>query len=329
MNVPTLTKILVIDVAGIGDLMLAVPAIRALRKGYPSSYIAVLTSPRCVDILKGCPYINDIFTLKSLIYLRKMRFDIAVNLYQLFSFLGAIKIMWLLRFIKPKITAGRNTDGKGNFFMFKVADSLNNLTYRHEVEITLDLVTLIGAKLDGTHLELWLDKYEQGKADALLEVYGIQQNILVGLNPGSYQSPKRWDVKHFAKVGKYIIDRYNAAILIFGDCKDKLIADRLSSNINNRCIVLAGKLNLKYTAAIISRCRLFITNDTGLMHIAVALGVPVIAIFGPSNPDRFGPYDRTDGKYIVIRKGDDINAVKAEDVIEAVESRMQKYVNKD
>ncbi|MDX1765071.1 MAG: hypothetical protein R3231_12195, partial [bacterium] len=174
-------RVLVVKAAGIGDLILAVPALRALRHRHPDALIDLLVTPKCADLFRNSPYVDQVHVIqtqgmtnrvtggdllplmKTLGRLRKKRYDMLINLYHLFSDKGARRMKQLCRVIRPRIAIGRNTDGRGTFFDAWIPDSWDApiLADRHEVDLNLDVVRLLGAVDPGQGLEFWVTQADQ------------------------------------------------------------------------------------------------------------------------------------------------------------------------
>jgi heptosyltransferase-2 len=138
------------------------------------------------------------------------------------------------------------------------------------------------------------------EARTLLSNEGVKDgDILLGLSPGAIFGPaKRWPPDRFAQIGDWAIERWNAKILIFGSKQEKIICDTVSNTMNHTAINLCGKTDLGKAMALIKSCDLFLSNDSGLMHIAGALKTPLVAIFGSTNPKATGPVG---SKSIIVR----------------------------
>ncbi len=307
-----LERILVVKAAGIGDLILAVPALRALRHRYPDALIDLLVTPKCADLFRNCPYVDDVHVLqtqgmtnritgggllplmKTLGRLRKQRYDMVINLYHLFSDRGARRMKQLCRVIGSRCVIGRNTDGRGSFYDAWIVDSWDAppLADRHEVDINLDVVRMLGAVDSGQGLEFWVTEADRL---ALKAIPGIRENagegaLQIVLNPASDAVYKRWPVAYFAELGDLLVDRLSARVLIVGAEGECALAARLAAAMKRPVIDLCGKLNLIDLAALLQESDLMVTNDTGPMHLSAAVGTPVIALFGPTRPSRYGPY---------------------------------------
>ena len=352
-------KILVVEVAGIGDLVMSIPALRALRKKYPRSYIAVLVSPRTVDLLKGCPYINDVFTLErdtfkffrkafsitaawhataSVFRLRAKKFDAVVNLYRVSSFWGNLRMQILFFLIKGKLNVGNAYRNWGRFYDLKIIAGPGDKL--HEVERKIKVVNLLGADTSDTKLELWIDKEDERAVRVLLNNEGVKENdFLIGLNPNSFQRANLWFEERFASVGDAIIEKYNAKVIIFGAAGDLPRINKITAGMKNKPLNLAGKITLGQYVALIKRLKAFITLDSGPMHIADVFKIPTLVLLGGEDPLRFGPY-RNDRAMVLqkkvgcnpcnnklrCRKMVCMEAITSEEVLKAFEELTDKYL---
>lgn len=303
-------KILIINLAGIGDFIMSSPAIRALRSYFPNAEIFLLVYSFNKELAEGSPYVNNIFTFDKICNLRnidtlfklsKEKFDIAINLYNLYSFKGIINMVLMLKIIGAKKSLGRNTDGKGFFYDYKFPERL--LDPMHQVQQMLNTVALIGAKDQRRDLEIWVPEGRSKNLDKFLKVNNISKDdFIIGLNPGSGRPSRRWPIEYFAKVADQLKNRYNAKIVITGSKNEIGLARRLNKLSQKQHIISSGEFSLPDLVNFIRMCRLYISNDTGPMHIANALGVPLIAIIG-GGPQSCYPYVKE--KTIILKKDKD------------------------
>lgn len=294
-------KILFIELAGIGDAILSGPAIRNLRRCFPAASIAVLTFPETAQLLEKCPYLDRLFVLRrgvagfsdsisTLIELRKMNFDKAINLYRLYSISGAFKMRLLLSLIKPKIKIGRNTDDRGSFFDIKIDDF--SVSQQHDAQVKLDLIEALGCRIEDKHLEVWFDDSDTQAIRSFLEKNSISDSdLLIGINPGSRRPSRRWREERYAAVADELVKKYKAKIIITGSQAEHGLIEKIICKMFHPPIDTCGRLSLTHLAALINKCRLFISNDTAPMHIANALKVPLVAIMGPGTM-RTAPYQK-------------------------------------
>jgi len=290
-------KILIVLLAGLGDLVMASAAIRQLRKKYSSVEIDLLILEQNEELGRNCPYVNEVFVvdrkllcksifgnIKTFIKLRKKRYDIAVNLYNLFSFWGTIKMFVLFFMVRPGRALGRNTDGKGFFYDFQIKDSLDSK--RHQVDYMLELVGVLGAEQDNKKLEVWYKRDRESTISDFLSSQGIRDDdIIIGIHPGGRRLFRRWPIDKFVTLSERISANYNAKIIITGNKEELKLAQKIKRRIGKSAIIVCGSLDLSELSALIKLCRIYITNDTGPMHIANVLGVPLIVLEGGGPED--------------------------------------------
>jgi predicted lipopolysaccharide heptosyltransferase III len=310
VSLDNIKKILVIKLAGIGDLILASPALRALRKRFPKAHIALLTISRAKELAEGSPYIDELFCLnpasknlreivRLIRSLRRKRFDMAINLYNLFTLRGALKMVLLIYSIGARYRVGRNTDNRGFFYTIKVPDE--RFSDRHEVEYNLDVVQALGADIKDKGLEISISDKDREFVQEFLKQNGIGENdLVVGINPGAFRPSHRWSQESFARIADRLTKKYEAKILITGGPEEIELAQKIADMMKIEPIIATGEVTIKQLVSLIERCNLFISNDTGAMHIAAAMKTPLIALLGPG-PLRYSPYGNKD-RYIVIKK---------------------------
>jgi heptosyltransferase-2 len=282
----------------VGDAIMTTPAVRAIRKGVPDARITLLAKPWVAPVFDHNPHIDEIMLynadgehrgLKGMIHLsaqlRKRKFDVALLFQNAFE---AALITWLAR-IPRRI--GYTTDGRGILLTEKLRH-WRLLKKGHLVDYYLGLLPGLGRiTTDGRHLDLENSADEKQRALSLLSSQGVAPSeTLIGLNPGAtYGTAKRWPLERFAKLGKHLSERFGAKFLIFGSKQEAELGAVLSQALGSDAFNLAGLTTLREAFALIELCRLFITNDSGLMHAAAALDVSQIALIGPTDPMATAP----------------------------------------
>ncbi len=339
------SRFLVVSTTGIGDTLWGTPAIRALKETYPESYIGVLTRNPGFNLLQENPNIDEIFifnrgfsgifSLPGLLKtLRQKKFEVA------FIFHASDRIIWpLVFFTGAGEIIGANKDNKGLDFI--LTKSINQLPSLHTIENRLALVKQFGANTERRNLEVYLTDKDRNTVEKFLKGRGIDRDsLIVGLHPGAKDVYRRWPSKNFAVLGSALIEKLKCKIIVTGSKNEKTLVNHISSKISGS-IPVAGDLSIRESAALIEKMALFITNDTGPMHIAFALGIPTIGLFSPSYPDQSGPYKAT-GKYIIIKKQETcipciyknccnplcMEQIKTEEVIAAAEFLLNIEVKK-
>ncbi len=313
-------KILVINLGGIGDLLLSVPALRALKRLYRKAHISFLVVPRAVELVKEFDFIDEVIAfsfynerseflnikpknLKDyytfLTGLRKKRFDMALNMRTLVSWRSAMKMALFFYFIGAGHRVGRDTQGRGFFFDVKIRET--GIGQKHEMEYDLDMAKALGGDISDRSMDLRIQDEDMIKVNHILEDYGTgRDEIIIGINPGGMYS-HRWLLKNFAEVIDTLAGKIKCKFVVTGGPWETDLFRRLEEMVNVEIIDFTTRTAIKELTALIKRCDLYITNDTGPMHIAAILKTPLVAIFGPGYLTRFDPRHISD-KAVVLHK---------------------------
>ncbi|MDQ5985417.1 MAG: hypothetical protein CSYNP_01127 [Syntrophus sp. SKADARSKE-3] len=307
-------KQLAVVIAGIGDLVMASKSLRAMKRFHHDRELWLLTSSEAAALAAYYPYIDRVipfpirefrknrgqgFTMwQTLIRLRQIHFMQCTNLYLVGSRLGALKMGLLFTLLHGKIKAGHDAFGFGAFLTVKAPTDI--FTRRHFVDAMGDIAALSGATPDDGGLDVFWDHRFEQKWQPFFDKH--HDNILIGINPGGDRPNRRWGTDRFASVADALSHNDKAMIVLFGGPGEEALADTIGKHLPAAKVVsVAGRLNLHELCYLISRLDLFITNDSGPMHIAAATGTPVVAIFGPENPRFLRPY-APEGLYRVVYK---------------------------
>ncbi len=294
-------KILIRGVNWIGDAVLTTPAIKAVHEAFPDAYIGLLVKPRVADIFKENPNINEIILydekfnsipgkLKLAGMLRARGFNSAILLQNAFD---AALITWLSG-IPERI--GYRRDWR-RFLLTKAVPVKKDILKQHQVYYYLNLLKeSLNIEAKDTEPFIYLNKEEINEAKILLKrsLNPTGEAPLIGINPGAaYGSAKRWMPERFAELISRIINELNGKVVIFGSRSEAEIAKSLISHLSipaSNLLNMAGKTSLRQLSALISECDVMISNDSGPMHIASALLVPVVAVFGSTDMAITGPF---------------------------------------
>ncbi len=300
-------RILIVNVNWVGDALFSTPFIRAVREAYPESYIACLLHPRCREMLASNPRLNEIIIYdeegehKNLVgkfrliaSLRRKRFDTAFLLHR--SFTKALIVY--LAGIKKRI--GYPTKHRSLLLTDTVEEPTDQM---HKVEYFLNLAISAGIAPSIRSCEFFVKEPDRKIIKKLLREEGISDtDSIVVLCPGGNWDPKRWPKENFAKVADSLAERFGVKIVISGAKKDVPLAESISGMMKNKPVITCGKTTLGGLGALLEGSSLVVANDTGPMHIAVAMKAKVIALFGPTSSRITGPYG--EGDYKVIFKND-------------------------
>ncbi len=295
------SRFLIVSTTGIGDTLWGTPAIRALKETYPDSYIGLLTTSTGAELLKGNPYIDSFFIfrrglrlfslLNLLKKLRRQRFDMA------FIFHASDRVILPLIFYTGSQIIGIIGQNKGLDFVLSRAIRQEDI---HAVNMRLRLVKEAGARTSRPTLDLYLTRQDREDASRFLRVLGCNSDRLtIGLHPGAQKPFKCWPAERFIETGNWLVRDRDCRVIITGNMEERALCKYIASRVKG-AISIAGRATLRETAAIIEGMKLFITNDTGPMHIAFALRTPTVALFCPTEPKLCGPVD-TD-KAVIIKK---------------------------
>lgn len=289
----------------VGDSILAFPAMNAIKKNYPDAEVWVAAQ----DWVKDLFLMNDMFAgvlplakhggLRSVRESAKNIRDLQFDLGILFTNSFASALLFFLAKIPQRW--GYKKDGRG-LLLTKGVSVQPDKDRRHQAQYYLDLLSRLGLKKFPEEFILPICKKEKERTAAWLEAQNIHNDKpFIILNPGAYYgSAKRWPPDRYAKLAALLQEKYHAQILIIGSEDETPLADTISSLTNKSLHVLTGKTNLVQLAGLLSFADLFVTNDSGPMHMANFLKTPLVALFGPTEPARTGPLQQPAA---VIHKG--------------------------
>lgn len=288
-------KILVRAPNWIGDSILAIPAAECLSKNFPQAEIWISAKEWVKDLfaahdfIKGVIPLPDTDDLKNLMNsaqkIKNLGFEIGV----LFTNSFASALLFFLARIPQRW--GYSKDGRG-LLLTKGATPNKQKENLHQLDYYLNLISGLDLKTYPPRLSLPLTSEEKRQTKELLHSLKVDlKRPLIILNPGaSYGPAKRWPAIKFAELANLLQERKNAEIIIIGSGNEVSLAESISSSMRRAAFNLSGKTSLRLLAALISHADLFISNDSGPMHMANALKIPVIAIFGPTDPSLTGPF---------------------------------------
>jgi heptosyltransferase II len=293
-------RILIRAANWVGDAVMSTPLVRGLRRNFPNAEIAVLAKSWVAPVFENSPDIDRILIydskgrharwpgiLRLCRELRGARFDLAVSIQNAFE----AALIFVLAGIPRRL--GYDTDGR-RFLLTHPVALTPEIEKRHQIDYYLGILEGIGLPAFGRELMLNVSDTERRRAGEILRFHGLEAGSpIIGINPGAaYGNAKRWPAARFAELSRRIrsIDSH-AAILIFGGPGEEALGEQIGVLIGDGCVNLCGKTLLREAIALIEQCRLFITNDSGLMHAAAALHIPQIAIFGPTDHTTTSPGD--------------------------------------
>lgn len=333
-------RIVVTFLMHLGDLVLTTPFLYLLRQAAPDSHITYVVDKKLADVVSCNPYIDEVICIdkkgkdNNIFALRRIakeiaatRPDIVINLHpnERTSFLA-----WMID--APTFV------GVSHAIFRRALDCYTPLKRdsMHAADMYVDVLTQLGIpKTKNQGLQIFLDpRWEETVRSFYEEAEVTTDDKIIGFNIGSAVPEKRWPAERFAFVADYFAEK-GYKIIFFGGSMDRDMVEEAVQHMKSVPIIGTGKFSIGELAAAMKRCSLLITNDSGPMHVGVSQGIPLVTLYGPSNPAFYGPYtdnaivlestqDRVIGKemnkIIKAKEYVDISIITVTDVITASET---------
>lgn len=322
-------RILVNVSSGIGDAIMAMPVLNTLRTSFPAMTIDLIVRPETKSLFEGRTDLGRSYVMPTSYApspLAKICGQMFLRKYDFY--IGGIPSNTIRQMLIPLIPRipcriKHRTPHRGLRdldFLFTHVEPIPE--GRHRVDCNLDLLKYVGIDPAGLEPTLRLDLTDAHRESALvvLRQLGFEEDRpTVGFHPGCnpLAAYKKWPPERYAKLADYLHDVHHAQILLVGGRDEMDDVSTIVGLTRRKPIVLAGRTSLMETAAAIGHCAFFVSNDSGIMHLATAVGVPTFAIFGPKDDRHVGPYG---SGHTVIRNGRDVMAVSLEQVIGSLEN---------
>lgn len=301
-NVQGRRKILLVNLAGMGDMVMMTPAVRALKSAYPDSELEVLCLDRGRAVAEGIPGLDTIHSVTqrggwpgplelarlvaALRGLRGRGFDALLNFSLISSFGGALKARLINFLVKPALSACRVLRGIG-----PVGDRTlfeEEAEQASEVQLTARLLLQLGIELRDAEIKYVPGLEERRKVSTDLASRGLSGRPLIGLNPGAFAKARCWPAAYWKELAGLILEKYPGALIaVTGSPSERELAESLK--ISERVFCSAGEYEVKEHAALYSMLDVLVTNNTGSMHLAAAAGTKTVCIFGQGDHWRFSP----------------------------------------
>jgi len=265
--------ILLVTLSNIGDAVMTTPVMETLHAKHPRAMMDIVADPRSSELFAHCPYLNRVIhrdkrqgwrgSVALVRELRKRRYDLVVDL-------RTDGLVWLLR-ARRRLTRRQARHACG-----------------HAVERHLAVIRRYIGTADIPPPRLWIDDTEQRYARQVLGPLPGRRWLALG--PGARWEPKRWPPGLFRELVQHCRETFDAVVLL-GSRTDEGICRTLADKLALPCLDLAGQTDLLEAAAVLTHMRLFIGNDSGLGHLATAVGIPTLTLFGPGDPLRYRPWN--------------------------------------
>jgi heptosyltransferase-2 len=302
LSAQNIKRVVVRGTNWLGDAVMTVPALRELRRLVPGAQITLATRSWAKDLFADADFIDDILiydrdglssVARQIREWRRRNFDLAILFQNSFE---AGLIAFLSR-VRTRI--GYATDGRRALLTNPLPlppwrDSKHEVFYYLNVVAELEWLLTGEPTIPGKEPDcaLHVSRARQMQGHDLLRANGITNNrVLVALCPGSINSrAKRWPSERYAQLADRLIEELGARVLLIGSPAELAISLKVSSSMRHKPVILTGRTELSQLIAILSVVDLLVTNDTGPAHIAPALGVPTLVVFGPTNPLTTRPF---------------------------------------
>jgi lipopolysaccharide heptosyltransferase II len=284
----TIGKLLVIKLRAVGDVILSTATLPNLRAAFPGATIDFLVEQSCRDVVEGNDRIDNVIVFSKtgmngariLLDLRRAKYDMVIDLF------GNPRSALMTFASRARYRVGY--DFRGRSYAYNILVKPRGAEV-HNVEFNLDALRRIGVSVTTKSPYFPLAEADREFARLETEKLGLTGRLVIGFNPGTNRPAERWPAERFAELGALIAGRLAARICVFWGPGEKPLADAIAGRIGEAAVV-APPTSLKQLGAMFERCSLVVSNDTGPMHIAAALGVPTVGIFGPVNPLLQGPW---------------------------------------
>ncbi len=297
-------KIAIVRALQLGDLLVAIPALRALRMAFPVAEVTFYGRPWASELLERFPAYFDRFVAfpgfpgmpeapidadradRCFHEARAYGYDLVVQLHGDGTSSNAFA-----KLLGGRFTAGYQRPGQGGPPLDLALDDDDT---EHEIHRWLRLAAALGAPSADLSLEFPVADDDRIALASLPDIDALLQSgkPLVGLHPGARDPVRRWPTERFAAIGDTLAEQLGAGVLVTGGPAETELAASLAQRLEGPVVNLAGRTSLGMLAAAIAECRLFISNDTGPAHLGVAVGTPSVVIFGAADPRRWQPLDR-------------------------------------
>ena len=301
-----------------GEFLLNIPAFRALKQSFPEAKLTLVVDPYVKEIAQCIDFLDEVITwenkphklseiLKFSRALKAKSFDLCVILnpskeFNLISFFAGIPLRC-------------GYSRKWAFLLNRKIEDKKYLGRKHEIEYNLDLVNLAGASTQDKSLVLRIEERVLG---GLIDLNRLDLENLAVVHPFTSDPLKQWPLENFQELAQRLVKELNKKVLIIGGREERERSRELFGDSSGEIINLTGKTTLVQLAALLKKCRLLISGDSGPVHLAACVGTPVVAIFRNDipgkNPERWGPWGR--GHQVIAKPG--LSQISVTEVLEKV-----------
>jgi heptosyltransferase-2 len=322
INRDLLERILIVRLDEIGDIVMTSPLLRELRRLLPKTRITVVVKPQLYDLVSLCPYVDEVLTYDLAISTRRQELELHGRALRLaFKHLWrrgydlAIVPRWGIDFYHAGFIAYFSGAPLRLGYSVEVSSDkkevsgdrdklfthlLTDHSPKHEVERNLEIIRYLGGEVNSDKLELWFDKEDERFAENVVRpIKASGGELLVAIAPGAGSAKRMWPLSHYVEVARWLKKEFSARVLIIGGAGEEHLGHQMESVLGKAAFNVTGETSLRQTGALLKQCDFYIGNDTGPMHLAAGVGIPVIEISchqqgglpdHPNSPRTFGPW---------------------------------------
>jgi ADP-heptose:LPS heptosyltransferase len=284
-------KILVIKTGGFGDVILVTPALKALKRKYPSAHISVLIPEITKDVLKNNPCIDTIIPVKfswwrnkkDILKMIKFAWKLRKEEYDLgFDFRGDVQNILMLFLSGTKYKVGFGDISGGGALLNKSIPYVK----QHEIDSSLYVLKSIGIDAEDKEMFLKTDNEDLLYINNYLQKKNVGENdTLIGFHPSTPWKPRDWPIEKYAALGDYLTEKWGARIILLGKGeKDNTTAAEIYTRMSHKPIIGTDIIDIRKVVVLIQRLDVFICNDSSPAHFAALTNTPTIVLFGPDDP---------------------------------------------
>ncbi len=302
--------ILLLKFGHIGDTILTLPVLKALKENFSSSTIVFIVASWAEEIMVNSPFVDKFIIFDDPFYNRRVLTELnipkklqMIRLQKILKFLitirnlhcdvvfdlnGTFNSLIYTYLSGAKHLIGYDPQGIG----YLLDDKVQPTEDKQIVDQCLDVIRILGVKTDVQGPFIFSSNKDKLYAQTYFQQNNLNEyDLIVGIHPGAPFIPRRWPKERFAKIADILVKKYNAKIIYFGGKDEVDLVTSILSLMEKPAFSLVGKTTIRESIALIERCNFFICNDSSLMHIAALLNIPVIALFGPGQYPLFAPYN--------------------------------------
>ncbi len=290
-------NILIIKLRYLGDVLLATPVITQLRRAFPQAKLTMLVNRGTEDVVKRNQFLDEVLVLEKRVLTSQV--DFCLELWRrgfdcVIDLTDGDRSAFLSWITRAPVRVGFNQEQRfrGSAYTKIAVPEPGDV---HRIERDLSALRELGLAPEIGLPVLSLAPEDEEAGQRILAECGVEsgRSQIVMLQPGARYWFKAWPVDRFVELANRLSASHGCQMLVGGGSDEKNLADAIAAQARGKVISLAGRTTVLQYAAILKRCALFVGNDAGPMHMAAALGIPVLGLFGPSNPDEWGPRSET------------------------------------